>query len=210
MDLLSSWSEPHGGPWERMIRSVRQVLKALLKEQVVCDEVLSTVPTEAANILTERISATDILCRSGADVDLQDRNGRTALHLAKDVECVCLILAYHGDPSIETVFGKTALITAAENQRWDICRALYDAQAVVSLGALSRGPALFCAMSRDHQAWLIKCSRKVRSLSHLCRCVLRKQFKIRCKNIFEGARRLPLPTPLQKAYFGTLSRLKSP
>ncbi|XP_078351408.1 ankyrin repeat domain-containing protein 61-like [Oculina patagonica] len=65
----------------------------------------------------ERVSATEILCRSGADVDLQDRNGRTALHLAEDIECVCLILAYHGDPSIETVFGKTALITAAENQR---------------------------------------------------------------------------------------------
>ena len=145
----------------------------------------------------ERLSATDILCRSGADVDLQDRNGRTALHLAKDVECVCLILAYHGDPSIETVFGKTALITAAENQRWNICRALYDAQAVVSLGALSRASALFCAMSRDHQAWLIKCSRNVRSLSHLCRCVIRKQLKIRCKNIFEGAKRLPLPAPLK-------------
>ena len=57
---------------------------------------------------SERVSATEILCRFGADVDLQDRNGRTALHLAKDVECVCLILAYHGDPSIETVFGKTA------------------------------------------------------------------------------------------------------
>ena len=69
---------------------------------------------------TDRVSATEILCHSGADVDLQDRNGRTALHLAKDVECVCLILSYHGDPSIETVFGKTALITAAENQRWDI------------------------------------------------------------------------------------------
>ena len=61
---------------------------------------------------TERVSATGILCRSGADVDLQDRNGRTALHLAKDKECACLILSYHGDPSIETAFGKTALITA--------------------------------------------------------------------------------------------------
>ena len=40
-----------GGAWERMIRSVRQILKALLKEQVVNDEVLSTVMTEATNIL---------------------------------------------------------------------------------------------------------------------------------------------------------------
>ena len=43
-----------GGPWERMIRSVRQILKALLKEQGVCDEVLSTVLTEATNILNSR------------------------------------------------------------------------------------------------------------------------------------------------------------
>jgi len=43
-----------GGPWERMIRSVRKILKALLKEQVVCDEVRSTVPTEATNILNSR------------------------------------------------------------------------------------------------------------------------------------------------------------
>ena len=43
-----------GGPWERMIRSVRKILRALLKEQVVCDEVLSTVVTEATNILNSR------------------------------------------------------------------------------------------------------------------------------------------------------------
>lgn len=68
---------------------------------------------------TERLSATEILCWSGADVDLQGRNGGTALYLAKDLS-VCLILSYHGDTSIETVFGKTAVITAAETQRWDI------------------------------------------------------------------------------------------
>ena len=43
-----------GGPWERMIRSVRKILRALLKEQVVCNEVLSTVLTEATNILNRR------------------------------------------------------------------------------------------------------------------------------------------------------------
>ena len=32
-----------GGVWERMIRSVRQILRAMLKEQVVSDEALSTV-----------------------------------------------------------------------------------------------------------------------------------------------------------------------
>lgn len=145
----------------------------------------------------DRVSATESLCRSGADVDLQDRNGRTALHLAKDIECVCLILAYHGDPSIETVFGKTALITAAENQRWDICRDLCDAQAVLSLGTLGRGSSLYCSLSRDHHAWLIECSRNVRDLTHLCRCVIRKQLKTRCKSLSEGTYQLPLPTPLK-------------
>ena len=43
-----------GGPWERMIRSVRKILWALLNEQVVCDEVLATVTTKAFNILNSR------------------------------------------------------------------------------------------------------------------------------------------------------------
>ena len=146
---------------------------------------------------TERLSATEILCRSGADVDSQDRNGRTALHMAKDVECVCLILSYHGDPSIETVFGKTALITAAENQRWNICRVLYNAQAALGLGGLGRGSSLSCSLSRGHHAWLVKCSRNVRDLSHLCRCVIRKQLKMRCRNLSEGSYQLPLPTELK-------------
>ena len=38
MDLQSTWASQMGGACERMIRSVRQILKALLKEQVVCDE----------------------------------------------------------------------------------------------------------------------------------------------------------------------------
>lgn len=41
-----------GGAWKRMIRSVRQNLKALLK--VICDEVLHTVFTETINILNSR------------------------------------------------------------------------------------------------------------------------------------------------------------
>ena len=43
-----------GGSWERMIRSVRQILKALLKEQIVGDEVLSTIVAEVTNILNSR------------------------------------------------------------------------------------------------------------------------------------------------------------
>ena len=43
-----------GGPWERIMRSVRRILWALLNEQVVCDEVLATVTTEATNVLNSR------------------------------------------------------------------------------------------------------------------------------------------------------------
>ena len=79
------------------------------------------------------------------DIDLQDRNRRSALHLAKDVECVCFILSYHGEPSIETMFGKTVLITATENQQWDICRVLYGAQAALSLWGVARESSLLCS-----------------------------------------------------------------
>ena len=43
-----------GGAWERMISSVRQILRAFVKEQIVCDELLSTVIAEATNILNSR------------------------------------------------------------------------------------------------------------------------------------------------------------
>ena len=43
-----------GGSWERMIRTVRKVLNHLLQEQVVSDEVLTTVMAEASNILNSR------------------------------------------------------------------------------------------------------------------------------------------------------------
>jgi hypothetical protein len=39
------------GVMERMIRSVRQILKAILKEQIVTDEVILTVMAEVTNIL---------------------------------------------------------------------------------------------------------------------------------------------------------------
>ena len=42
------------GVTERMIRSVRQILKAILKEQIVTDEVILTVMAEVMNILNSR------------------------------------------------------------------------------------------------------------------------------------------------------------
>ncbi|XP_015747609.1 PREDICTED: uncharacterized protein LOC107327381 [Acropora digitifera] len=43
-----------GGVWERMIQTAKRVLKALLKEQVVTDEVLSTVMAEVLTIVNSR------------------------------------------------------------------------------------------------------------------------------------------------------------
>ena len=54
MDFNPPGAGHMGGAWEGMIRSVRQILEALLKEQVVYDEELHTVLTEATNILSSR------------------------------------------------------------------------------------------------------------------------------------------------------------
>ena len=43
-----------GGAWERMIRSMRKILRCLLKEQVVSDEVLLTLMSEVEAILNAR------------------------------------------------------------------------------------------------------------------------------------------------------------
>lgn len=43
-----------GGAWERMIRSTRKILKALVKEQLLTDEQLSTLMTEVEKILNDR------------------------------------------------------------------------------------------------------------------------------------------------------------
>ena len=59
-----------------MIRSTRQILLALLKEQVVSDEALLTVITEASNILNSRP-----LTRNSDDV--QDQQPLTPNHLLK-------------------------------------------------------------------------------------------------------------------------------
>ena len=43
-----------GGVWERMIRSVRRILRSILGSQLVTDEVLSTVMAEVEKILNGR------------------------------------------------------------------------------------------------------------------------------------------------------------
>lgn len=50
----SHMREGGGGVWERMIRSIRRILKATLKEKLVNDEVLSTVMAEAVYIINSK------------------------------------------------------------------------------------------------------------------------------------------------------------
>ena len=54
----------HGGAWERMIRSVRQVLFHLMSEQTLTDEALLTFLTEAEKVLNDRP-----IVKSSSDVD---------------------------------------------------------------------------------------------------------------------------------------------
>jgi hypothetical protein len=52
------FNPPHashrGGLWERLIRSIRSILRALLKQQLLTDEALHTVMCEAERILNDR------------------------------------------------------------------------------------------------------------------------------------------------------------
>lgn len=56
-----------GGVWERIIRSIRYVLKSLLREQVTTDEVLTTLMTQVESILNSRPLTT---CSDDPDDDV--------------------------------------------------------------------------------------------------------------------------------------------
>ena len=64
-----------GGVWERMVQTTKRVLKSLLKEQIVTDEVLATVMAEAGNIVNSRP-----LTRN-SDLDDQPLTPNHLLHL---------------------------------------------------------------------------------------------------------------------------------
>ena len=66
-----------GGAWERMIRSIRRILKATLKEQLVNDEVLSTVMAEAVYIINSR----PLTRNSDSHLDDQPLTPNHLLHL---------------------------------------------------------------------------------------------------------------------------------
>ena len=66
-----------GGVWERMIRSVRQILRTVLKEQLVSDETLLTVMAETMNILNSR----PLTRNSDSVSDLEPLTPNHLLHL---------------------------------------------------------------------------------------------------------------------------------
>ena len=58
-ESIQAWNNPpygshHGGIWERCIRSVRRILRALLQEQSIDDEGLVTLMCEVESILNSR------------------------------------------------------------------------------------------------------------------------------------------------------------
>ena len=86
-----------GDVWERMIQTSKRVLKALLKEQVVMDEVLSTVMAEVVNI----INSCPLIRKSDSVSDDQPISPNHLLHL-RPTRQVCLlketfIASVHGD-----------------------------------------------------------------------------------------------------------------
>ena len=65
------------GVWERMVQTTKRVLKSLLKEQIVTDEVLATVMAEAVNIVNSR----PLTRNSDSDLDDQPLTPNHLLHL---------------------------------------------------------------------------------------------------------------------------------
>ena len=63
--------------WERMVQTTKRVLKSLLKEQIVTDEVLATVMAEAVNIVNSR----PLTRNSDSDLDDQPLTLNHLLHL---------------------------------------------------------------------------------------------------------------------------------
>ena len=72
-----------GGVWERMIRSIRRILGALLQEQTVDDEALLTFFTEVERILNDRP-----LLRHDSQVDDLDPLTPSKLLLLKSNSCL--------------------------------------------------------------------------------------------------------------------------
>ena len=63
--------------WERMVQTTKRVLKSLLKEQIVTDEVLAIVMTEAVNI----VNSQPLTRNSDSDLNDQPLTPNHLLHL---------------------------------------------------------------------------------------------------------------------------------
>ena len=141
----------------------------------------------------ERVLATEILLHHRAKPNLYDRNGRAPLHVVQDAECLCLLLSYGACPKLETIFGKTPIVIAAENERWLLIKLFFEAEAKISLGNVSRGIRLFVSIPEPTLKWLLSASNQVRDLKHLCRSATRDRLRMSCRNLNEGIDKLPLP-----------------
>lgn len=83
-----------------------------------------------------RKDCVQVLLNAGADTDLQDKNGHTALMCCVDEECISLILQSNANSELVDTGGKTALFLAFEKRRLACLKLLLEASANI-----------------DHQVW---------------------------------------------------------
>ena len=92
----------------------------------------------------------DWLRRSGADINMKDEYGRTALHIAAvlgHMECVSALLrAGRIDVDANDEQGRSAVLLAAEHGHWDCVRALCDAGATIAFHSYSTQTVLHRAL----------------------------------------------------------------
>lgn len=102
-----------GGMWERMIQTAKRVLKALLKEHVVTDEVLSTVMAEVVNIVNSR----PLTCNSNSVSDDEPISPNHLLHLRPTPSLPPGVFV-KGDLHCKHVWRQAQYLTGVFWQRW--------------------------------------------------------------------------------------------
>ena len=117
----------HGGVWERCIRTVRKVMKALLKQQVLDDEGLNTLMCEVESIVNGRPI-------TKVSDDPRDLNALTPNHL---------LLLHEGTAILPSVFSKEDNCTC---RRW--CQVQYLNNIFCSLWTREYLPSL-----QQRQKW---------------------------------------------------------
>jgi len=102
-----------GGMWERMIQTAKRVLKALLKEHVVTDEVLSAVMAEIVNIVNSR----PLTCNSNSVSDDEPISPNHLLHLRPTPSLPPGVFV-KGDLHCKRVWRQAQYLTGVFWQRW--------------------------------------------------------------------------------------------